>query len=331
MVQPRKPLPPVLRTVAFTVAQGRSLGLGEGRMRGGDLERPFHGIRLVRNGGLGRASAGSSEDSGCGPTVDADLVRRCTALLVALPDGAFFSHLTAARLWPVPLPLRRFAEPVHVSVRTPQYPPRRDGVIGHRLFAEHVAVVRRSDLPVVDPATLFCQLASSLSLPDLVAVGDALVLRPVFQEWSDERPWVGLDHLSDRVDGFRGRGKARALIALGMVRQGAESRPETLLRLAMTDAGLPEPEINVDVTDAAGRFIGRGDLVYRQWKVLVEYDGDQHRVDTRQFDRDVQRLEAFAAAGWTVVRVVGRSFFRERDACIARVRRALVAGGWQPS
>ena len=60
----------------------------------------------------------------------------------------------------------------------------------------------------------------------------------------------------------------------------------------------------------------------------MEYDGDQHRTDTRQFDRDVLRLEGVAFNGWTVVRVVGRSFLREKDACIAQVRRALHDAGW---
>ena len=63
----------------------------------------------------------------------------------------------------------------------------------------------------------------------------------------------------------------------------------------------------------------------------MEYDGDQHRTDHEQFDRDVLRLEGFAAAGWTVVRVVGRSFFGDRDACIARIRGALIAAGWRAS
>jgi hypothetical protein len=38
------------------------------------------------------------------------------------------------------------------------------------------------------------------------------------------------------------------------------------------DAGLPEPEVNPDIRNASGRFVGRGDLVYRRWRVIVEYD-----------------------------------------------------------
>jgi hypothetical protein len=256
------------------------------------------------------------------------LTGRCEALAVALPAGALFSHVTAARLWPLPLPVAAADEPIHVSVRGENRGPRRSGVVGHELSDPQVRLVRRRDLDLVDPASTFCHLASVLSLHDLVAVGDALVLEPVFASEWEERPWVPFGVLGERVERFRGRGKVLARRAVELIRPGTESRPETLLRLAIVDGGLPEPEVNVDIFDAAGRFIGRGDLVYRRWRVIVEYDGDQHRIDTRQFDRDVHRLEDFAANGWRVVRVVGRSFFRDRQECVNRVARALRDSGW---
>ena len=63
------------------------------------------------------------------------------------------------------------------------------------------------------------------------------------------------------------------MAALELVRPGSESPKETELRLLLIRGGLPEPELNVDVVGKNGRFIGRGDLVYRRHKVLVEYDG----------------------------------------------------------
>lgn len=300
---PRKPLPPQLRAAAFTVGQGRSLGLGQSRLRGPDLQRPFRGVRI----GIG-ASAPEA------PSPEQVLRIRCAAPALVVPAGAVFSHLTAARLWPLPLTWPRAVEPIHLSVQRPARPPRRKGVAGHVVSDPLMTVVRRGGLRLVDASTLWCQLAGQLSLPDLVAVGDALTLVPVFAPTWAQRPWVTLDQLTRRVQLFRGRGTANAATALTHVRPGAESRQESILRLALLEAGLPEPEVNVDICDARGRFLGRGDLVYRRWKVIVEYDGDQHRTDTRQFDRDVLRLEGFAFGGWTVVRVVGRSFLREKDA-----------------
>ena len=343
---PREPLPPALKAIPFTVAQGLSLGLGTGRLRGPDLERPFHGIRVpvqpseqmqgLREDASVRGDWPETVPTWPRPSPAAaaeareqELVDRCTALAVALPAGAFFSHLTAARLWPLPLPGAR-DEPVHVSVRRPQRPPRRSHVAGHVIVDPRANVLYRRGLPVVDPVTLFCQLATHLSLPDLVAVGDALVLEPVIPDMWEDRPWVPLRQLVDRVEVWRGRGKRNADQAVSLIRPGAESRPETLVRLAIRHSALPEPEVNVTIRDARGRFIGRGDLVYRQWRVIVEYDGEQHRTDTRQFDRDVARLDDFAAHGWRVIRIVGRSFFGNPAESMERVRRALVAAGWRP-
>jgi hypothetical protein len=286
-------------------------------MRGSDLTRPFRGVRVAP------LMVGST-------TEERDLRDRCLALSTVLPPAAFFSHLTAARLWPLPLPTPEPQERIHVSVRRPARPPRRSGVTGHLVTDPLSSVVYRGGLPMVDPATLFCQLADPLSLHDLVAVGDALILPPVFADSWEERPWVRLQDLRERVELYRGRGKQAASRATFLVRPGAESRPETLLRLAIMDAGLPEPDVNPDIRDERGRFIGRGDLVYRRWRVIVEYDGEQHRTNTKQFDRDVQRLEQLGNHGWHVIRIVGRSFFGDRAGSMARVRRALTDAGWRP-
>lgn len=321
-----EPVPPDLKAVPFTVAQGRASGLSVKRMRASDLRRPVRGVR--------RAVGTAVEAGPNGPAVwaaaDAVLRERCTAVELVVPDGAFFSHLTAARLWPLPLP--RWAvedDAVHVAVLEPAMSPRLPGVVGHRLSHHMIFTVPRRGFRLVDPATLFCQLAAVLPLPDLVAVGDALILAPRYPDDGDERPSLALSDLTERVVRARGRGTVKARRALGLVRQGAESRPETLVRLAIAEAGLPEPELNVDVLAANGSFIGRGDMVYRRYRVVVEYDGDQHRTDTRQYDHDVGRLDRFAAHGWRVVRLTGRAFHVDRYTCLARIEQALVAGGWR--
>ena len=38
-------------------------------------------------------------------------------------------------------------------------------------------------------------------------------------------------------------------------------------------------------------------------KVAVEYEGDHHRTDRRQFNRDIARVDALTELGWIVVRV----------------------------
>ena len=119
----------------------------------------------------------------------------------------------------------------------------------------------------------------------------------------------------------RGRGAACARRALRDVRVGAESPMETLLRLLLLRAGLPEPQLNpaVDVGDG----ILHPDLLYPEWRVVLEYEGDGHRTDQRQWRRDIARREAFESAGWRVIRVHRDDVLAEPEAFLARVCRIL--------
>jgi very-short-patch-repair endonuclease len=67
--------------------------------------------------------------------------------------------------------------------------------------------------------------------------------------------------------------------------------------------------------------------VYLRYRVLVEYDGEQHRTDEAQFARDVDRLDGVMAEGWRVIRVLKDTPDAE---VVARVDRALRSRGWRP-
>jgi very-short-patch-repair endonuclease len=54
--------------------------------------------------------------------------------------------------------------------------------------------------------------------------------------------------------------------------------------------------------------------------VAVEYDGEQHRTDRRQYTWDVRRLELLESFGWIVVRVVVGD---RREDILRRVRAAM--------
>ncbi|QHC68406.1 hypothetical protein GSU68_04670 [Rathayibacter sp. VKM Ac-2759] len=293
------------------MAEAEAAAVSGKRLRASDLESPFSGVRAPR----GAASS---------------VVDRARALATVLPEAAVFSHLTAARIWPLPLPAEAAGEPVHVAVRHPERAPRRRGVTGHALRDPEIRAVRRHGLRATDGASLFCHLALSLRFEDLVAVGDALVQVPVHGDGSDPRPWVSIDILRRRVEHYSGPGCRAARRALAAVRVGAESRRETLLRLVLLGAGLPEPELNIEVVDEEG-VIGRVDLLFRDWAVVAEYEGDHHRTDREQWDRDILRYERLVAAGYAVVRIADASFSRDPAGCAARVRSRLHAAGWRPA
>ena len=188
----------------------------------------------------------------------------------------------------------------------------------------------RRDVPTSDPVSTWLAIASVVSLDELVVAADHLILDPYQLDPCDIRPYTSIKALVAAVQKFHGRGARRAASALDLVRQGAESRPETLLRLLLQRAGLPEPEPNREVRDDAGRWLGRADLVYAAFRTVVEYDGDQHRMNRAQYEKDIIRWEHFIAADWRVVKVRAGGLFATPEATVQRVRSALLAGGWTP-
>ena len=177
---------------------------------------------------------------------------------------------------------------------------------------------RHLALPVLAPADSWCQLGSLLTIDELVQAGERLLGWPLplcsFEE---------LDAAIARFGSRRGAKKVRA--ARERMRAGSASPRETRLRELLIGAGLPEPELNVTIPLIDGGSTP-GDLVYAEYHVVVEYDGEQHREDPAQFGRDVDRLNALSLAGWVVVRIR-----KEMDdtTVIHLVTSALKSRGWR--
>lgn len=291
---PRTPIDPALGPV-FRVADGLDAGLSRKRMRGGDLLNPYRGVR-ARTG-----------------------VDPITAYAPLLRPGDRFSHTTAARLWGAPLP-RRFDDEVHVtSTRGPR--PRSAGCIGHESAA--VVARRRHGLPVSDPARLLIECGTLLSPTALVAVADHLLLDPRVLDPSDIRPHITHGDLGARLAASRGHGVRAARRAFALARPGVESPMETRLRLLLGSAGVPEPVCGYELTRPDGSTVGWFDLAWPERRVIAEYDGDQHRTSTRQYERDIRRFDDAAALGWRVIRVRSHGIHRAPADTIARVRAAL--------
>jgi very-short-patch-repair endonuclease len=98
---------------------------------------------------------------------------------------------------------------------------------------------------------------------------------------------------------------------------GAESPKETELRLLLVRGGLPRPVTQIRV----GRR--RIDMGWPEWKVGVEYDGEQHWTNPDDYADDIERLEFLAAQGWIIVRVSSRQLRYDRHGILTRVGRAL--------
>jgi hypothetical protein len=167
------------------------------------------------------------------------------------------------------------------------------------------------DMRVTTPARTALDLARRLPLGVAVAAVDALTQ-------ATDLKMADIELLVDRYSGRRGVRAARA--ALALVDGGAQSPKETWLRLLLMRAGFPRPQTQIVVRNEWGWREAYLDMGWEDVKVAVEYDGDQHRSDRRQYVKDIRRLEMLDQRyGWLVVRVVAED---HPDDVIRRVREA---------
>lgn len=316
------PLPASLGP-AFSVPEAARLGVSPRRLRGRDLLHPFHGVRMHL------------------PEVDPTLhpldlhrrheLARLHALARRLAPDQFFSHLSAARLWEVPLPPRfERAEraSIHLSVHSPGRAPRVAGVIGHRIDPLRCPVVERDGLPTAAAASTWAMLAGQgFSVLELIAAGDHLVR--VYRQGYGRRdvgrpPLATLEELRAAVALGRWSRAPSLVQALPLIREDSWSPQESFIRIGLVRSGLPEPELNIDVY-CDGMFLGCVDLAYPEYRVGIEYYGDAH---AERFAEDVERISALRAAGWEMVEVTRA--LRGRPWVVAeRVRRVLEKRGWR--
>lgn len=309
----RTPLPSELDPAGFSVSAAREAGLSSGRLRGSDLDAPFHGIRRV-------ATAAS-----------ATALQLVAAYASRMPEHAFFSHSSAALLFGAPLPRTLESGPPHVSVPAPRKAPRGRGVIGHQLggTGRRLVRMRSSGIIATHPADTWVLLAAMLPPERLIAVGDYFVTGE--EPYSGVAPLTSLDELRDAVDRAEGaRGIRAARDALARVRYGALSPQETALRLAMVAGGLPEPVLNHPVLDALGRMIAMIDLAYPGSMTGIEYQGDLHRADPQRYRDDTVRRERLADRGWTMVYATADDLRLRRRETIERIRMRLNTASTSP-
>lgn len=312
---PRIAVPPSLGG-SFRVADALAAGMGEGRLRGSDLERLTHGTRTLVRGPT--------------PVLDGwegrrlELQRRVVGYLPAMPPDAFFVGPTAAALHGLPLPSAA-AQPLHVGVPYPRSAPRRRGVVGVQVLPRMFRTTRVDGVPLTDVATTWAMLGGHLGLNDLVAVADAIIRvprHPGVARPSAKGPLGTREELEAALVAGRRRGAAILRAALERARDGASSRPESWLRLVLVDGGLPEPTLDYDVLDDHGRWLGCSELAYPDRRVAVEYESDGH-LTRKQLERDIDKYTAYSAAGWRTIRLTGSHVFLIPREAVRRVRVAL--------
>ncbi len=206
------------------------------------------------------------------------------------------------------------------------YGPRRPirFVVDHDLHLayDEIFLHRTARLPPTDDvgvtvAAAFIAYCARARVIDAIKAGDwlihhghlasrdvlSLALAALWRDGAHEAVWV-LDHLDAR----------------------SRSLKESETRSVLAFAGLPKPEVNKAV-DVRENIEVIGDLVYRRWNLVVEYEGSQHQQDRTQYVADLDRYGLMRSASVQYVQVTHEKLNRPQT-LVGEVYRALLAGGY---
>lgn len=304
-----EPLPEHLAQRPFTVAEARRAGVTAARTRARDLWTPSREIRLPR-------------------TVTFELLESCRAH-TAVTRGGFVSHITAAKLHRLYLP-NRFDDVATLDLARPKGDPepRRREVTGRRLLLEPSDIVSIAGVPLTSVQRTLIDIAPLLSLDELVVIGDQIVCEHDRNFGPPKVAMVKLAVLNAYIAQHAGsRGMPRLRAAMELVRVGADSPPETRLRLIIARSPLPDFAPNLEIHDAKGKARVAPDLACKEYKTCAEYDG-LHHFSAEQQAKDHDRDFITQALGWHQVLINNDDMRGGERVVVTKIARMLVRGGW---
>jgi hypothetical protein len=323
----------------------------------------FRGSDAIRQGLLTEHQLRSSawlrlrHDIYADARLDRDHALSCRAALLRLPPGVVIAGPSAAYLhgvehagtFPgevhvlVPRSLRvgaqrglrvHVGEPTATAGNRPAAGPRPEVQVGDGIGpqgARPVGVVRRPGaadsgesrrwagvIQRTDPGRAAWETAVWLEPIRAVGIVDALLRQGLTDR--DTLAEVAARN-TDRPGGRRARW------VFGLADPGAQSPPESQLRVRLVLAGLPRPVAQHPVPLPNGVVL-HPDLAWPEYRVAVEYDGQWH-ADADQLHRDRQRLNLLVGAGWLVLHVTSRRLHHDFPAVLREVRAALDSRGWR--
>jgi hypothetical protein len=254
----------------------------------------------------------SSRDTYLPAALAGNVRSRVAAVLLGAPPSAVISHVTAASLWGLQIPLARDDPRVHLTVPPSTRIRSRSDRQVHCAALEKWQVAQRDGVALTSPGRTWRDLAAGLPPAALLAVTDQMLAR--------RYPREAFRRLLDGGRGMRGIRSARHVLAVADPLAG--SPMESVLRWMIHEAGLPAPVLQHPVFGPQGEFIGRVDLAWPGRRVMVEFDGDVHR-ERQVFVNDLRRQNRLVLAGWLVLRFTSADLRGRPEWVLATIRRAL--------
>ena len=280
-------VPAELRAGPFTVPEARNLGFT---------------WRSLQSNSWRRLSRGQYAWT----QIPDDIELQLRAAQQRLPGPFAFSGRTAAWILGLDLSPRDPIEatvPRGISVRS------RAGLKVRRAALVEGDVIQRRGFRLTSPVRTVTDLGSGRDLIESVVAIDLALHAGL----------VDLRVLNSHIDnsaGAKGIRRLRRAVDLADVR--SESPMETRLRVQLARTRLPAPELQVELHDATGRFLGRADLYYSDVRLVIEFDGQNHK---DRMAADLRRQNALLNAGYHVLRFTAADL-HVRGLVAAQVRRA---------
>lgn len=266
-------------------------------------------LRAIRCGTVVRVRRGLYELPGAGETLIERFLKlqsyaRCE-LVACGPTAAElhgFPYVHDSRLHVTLLSGASFVVPV--------------GVIGRQKVAR--SVVRTvAGILATDPAETTIDLARAAPSPNVLQMLDA-----------GRRSGIEQDELlSAATEATRSRGIVAVRQWIPWSSPLSESPPESWVRQGLLTAGLTDVQLQVPLR--SGRTNRRSDLGWKEFKVGVEYDGEDFHTGNGSLSRDRARLAEFAQEGWSLHHAVKTDLGR-LDRFAHRIRFELLSRGWSP-
>jgi very-short-patch-repair endonuclease len=208
------------------------------------------------------------------------------AALLACGDSAVLSHRSAAGLWSLITGSLRPIELIVPSHRTPAP----GQILTHRMRLDPSETVVLDSLRVTTPARTIADMAGRL---------EPRGLRRLIERAQDLRRF-DVTALRAHLSSGPPRPGCRALrdlIALmAPDTDGARSHLERLFLCLVRSAGLPEPDVNVQIAGA------ERDFVWPEQRLVIEVDGYAYHSSRAAKQRDHRRDRALTSLGWRPVR-----------------------------
>ena len=305
-----------------TAAELAAAGISPGQLR-----RLVHSgalLRLTRGGYVPAAAAAQRSDN----AAEHELI--AAAILAATSPGAVVSHHSAAMLHGLDL-LGRASTTVALT-RPPESTSSRTGRPGVRIHAAALPaghVVTRHGVPVTSIARTVIDLARTSSfLAGVVAADCAL--------HTTKTTKAELQAVITACPRWPGLQAARQVVAFADAR--SESVLESISRVAFRDHGLPPPDLQVLVGDAAG-IIGRADFLWCAHRTIAEADGAIKYKDPARAMAQLERDKRLREAGFEIVHFTWQDITRTPgqvaasiNAAFRRANALTAAGGrtWRP-